>query len=183
MPKELAISSATRYRDSCDSILRCGRLSPCCEDRGMFLSLASCGKGADSLRSRKESILLKSSLPARPNGKAEQDALRKSDSNEQRGLEIFNFHGLQSGLAGKITLSDQKHYENMNWNELAFMCLCREETKGRFCKRAVLANVPSFPFLVPSFRFFCTLSRVSGVRRSVFCTLIPVLAQGSIPQN
>ena len=28
----------------------------------------------------------------------------------------------------------------------------RKETKGLFCKRVVLANVPSFRFLVPSFR-------------------------------
>ena len=32
--------------------------------------------------------------------------------------------------------------------------MSREETKGRFCERAVLANVPSFRFLAPSFRFF-----------------------------
>ena len=38
--------------------------------------------------------------------------------------------------------------------------------KGRFCKMVVLANVPSFQFLVPSFRF-CTLVPVFG-------TIIPV---------
>ena len=54
----------------------------------------------------------------------------------------------------------------------------REETKGRFCKRAALATVRS---LVPVFGvrdrrsvFFAPSLRVLGVHRSVFCTLIPV---------
>ena len=57
------------------------------------------------------------------------------------------------------------------------VCQSREETNGRFWKRVVLANVPSFlffgtvgPFFVPLFRFlvpsflFYTLVAVLGVR-------------------
>ena len=63
----------------------------------------------------------------------------------------------------------------------------REETKGRFCKRVVLANVPSFRFLVPSFRFlyprsdfwyrrsvFLSPRSSFWYSRFVFCTLVPV---------
>ena len=46
-------------------------------------------------------------------------------------------------------------------------------TKGRFCKRAVLANVPSFRFLVPSFCFLYPLSGF-GTIVPYFCTLVPV---------
>ena len=35
--------------------------------------------------------------------------------------------------------------------------ISQRETKGRFCKRVVLANVPSFRFLVPSFLFLYPL--------------------------
>ena len=56
---------------------------------------------------------------------------------------------------------------------VTFMALFREETKGRFCKRAVLANVPSFQFLVPSFLFLYPRP-VVGVCRSIFCTLVLV---------
>ena len=48
----------------------------------------------------------------------------------------------------------------------------REETKGRFCKRAVLANVPSLRFLVPSL-LFCT--------PVPFFTLVPGLGVQGIP--
>ena len=49
----------------------------------------------------------------------------------------------------------------------------RDEAKGQFCKRAVLANVPSFRFLVPSLRFLYPRSGFWGPSfRS--CTLVPV---------
>ena len=54
----------------------------------------------------------------------------------------------------------------------------REETKGRFCKRAALANVPPFPVFGTVIPFFQTSFWFVGVRRSVFCTLVPAFADG-----
>ena len=53
---------------------------------------------------------------------------------------------------------------------------CREETKGRVCKRLVLANVTPFGFLYLR-STCCTPEPRPGFwyRRSFFCTLAPVL--------
>ena len=49
-----------------------------------------------------------------------------------------------------------------------------EKIKGRFCRRVVLANVPLCRFFAPSLRFLYPRSGF-WCRRSVFCTLVPVL--------
>ena len=46
--------------------------------------------------------------------------------------------------------------------------LSREETKGQFCKRAVLVNVPSFRFLVPSFRLIRYSSRGTSAKTTLW---------------
>ena len=53
----------------------------------------------------------------------------------------------------------------LQWCGFGCTSNCREETKGRFRKRVVLANVPSFRFLVPG---------------TSACTLVPVLTPGNI---
>ena len=66
----------------------------------------------------------------------------------QQGNEIREFLDTKD-----ITKADKK--ETFQFEDVVFQCVIvfREETKGRCCKRVVLANVPSFRFLVLSFRF------------------------------
>ena len=57
---------------------------------------------------------------------------------------------------------------------------CREETKGRFRKRVVLANVPSFWFLVPgNIRMY--LRSVFWYQGTSECTLVPCFGTGEHP--
>ena len=77
--------------------------------------------------------------------------------------------GLQEPL-GDLEL----HRTHQTTPSLSLSHTKREEAKGRFCKRAVLANVPSFRLFVPSFRFFVTSFQFWGSTNTGFCTLVMV---------
>ena len=48
----------------------------------------------------------------------------------------------------------------------------KKETKGRLCKRAIVANVPSFRFMIPSFWFLYPRSSFGGPGTSAKATLL-----------